>query len=427
MNPFPRNDAIEFAPLNEVEAEQQRLLQQHVQYCKTHSPFYREQLANHDPLSSPLESLPLTKKMEVSIRNSEFVAVDSAEVADIVFSSGTTGWPTKIVYTQGDLERLAYNEERAFNACGITASDIVLLTCTMDRCFIAGLAYFLGARAIGAAAIRNGHGTLEGHGEVIKHANPTTLIGVPSFLRKLGTYLTEQGMDLPAESVNKLVCIGEPLRDAQMQPLSVATDLESTWGAKVFSTYASSEIVTTFCECTEQAGGHLNPSLGMVEILDENGQPVPDGELGEVVVTPFGVQGMPLIRFRTGDISFINREPCNCGRTSPRLGPIIGRKNQLLKVQGTSLYPQAVFSVLDEMPEVSEYYLEVHAENKLSDRLVVHLAFSARPVAVEVVLRRLQARLRVKPEVIIEPVGDIRRVVFSPESRKPIRFLDLRG
>ncbi len=427
MNTFPRNDAIEFAPLDEVRAEEELLLRRHIQYCKEHSPFYRERLADVDPRSATLDSLPLTKKMEISIRNSEFVAVDSTEVADIVFSSGTTGWPTKIVYTQGDLERLAYNEERAFNACGITASDIVLLTCTMDRCFIAGLAYFLGARAIGAAAIRNGHGTLEGHGEVIKHANPTTLVGVPSFLRKLGTYLVEQGMDLPAGTVNKLVCIGEPLRDAQMRPLSVATDLETIWGAKVFSTYASSETVTTFCECTGQAGGHLNPALGMVEILDEDEQPVPDGESGEVVVTPFGVQGMPLIRFRTGDISFINREPCGCGRTSPRLGPILGRKNQLLKVQGTSLYPQAVFSALDEMPEVSEYYLEVYAENELSDRLVVHLSFFDRPVAVEIVLRRLQARLRVKPEVIVEPVADIRRVVFSPESRKPIRFLDLRG
>ena len=421
------NEAIEFAPLDEVQAVQNRLLKKHIQYCFESSPFYKERLAGIDLENVALESLPLTTKMEISIRNSEFVAVDSAEVADIVFSSGTTGWPTKIIYTQDDLERLAYNEERAFNACGITASDIVLLTCTMDRCFIAGLAYFLGARAVGAATIRNGHGTLEGHGEVLKHAAPTTVIGVPTFLRKLGNYLVEQGMDLSEGSVNKLVCIGEPLRDAQMQPLSVATDLERIWGAKVFSTYASSETVTTFCECTEQAGGHLHPSLGLVEIIDDDGNLVSDGELGEVVVTPFNVQGMPLLRFRTGDISFVNRQPCNCGRTSPRLGPIVGRKKQLLKVRGTSLYPQAVFSVLDEMPEVSEYYLEVYAEDALSDRLVVHLAFSDRPVAVDVVLRRLQARLRVKPEVVVEPVADIRRVVFTPESRKPIRFIDLRG
>ncbi|MEN7972728.1 MAG: AMP-binding protein [Verrucomicrobiota bacterium] len=428
MNLFARDDKIEFAPLSEVSGFQGQLLRKHLEYCRKQSPFYRELLADADlkAIQAPTP-LPLTDKMEVSIRNSEFVAVDSIEVADIVFSSGTTGWPTKVVYTQGDLDRLAYNEERAFNACGITASDIVLLTCTMDRCFIAGLAYFLGARAIGAAAIRNGHGTLEGHGEVIKHASPTTVVGVPSFLRKLGNHLKAQGMDLPAASVDKLVCIGEPLRDASMQSLPVAVELEEIWGAKAYSTYASSETVTTFCECTEQSGGHLHPALGMVEILDDEGNPVPDGGAGEVVVTPFGIEGMPLIRFRTGDISFVNREPCGCGRTSPRLGPIIGRKKQLLKVRGTSLYPQAVFSALDEMPEVSEYYLEVHSEGDLSDRLVVHLAFSSRPVEVEVMLRRLQARLRVKPELVIEPEADIRRVVFTPESRKPVRFIDLRS
>ena len=427
MTAFIRNDNLEFASADEVGAAQDQLLKKHVQYCLENSPFYKERLADRDIENISLKDLPLTDKMEVSIRNSEFVAVDPLEVGDIVFSSGTTGWPTKIMYSHGDLERLAYNEERAFNTCGLAPSDIVLLTCTMDRCFIAGLAYFLGVQAIGAASIRNGHGTMEGHGEVIKHTNPTTVVGVPSFLRKLGNYLLAQGMDLPSTSINKLVCIGEPLRDATMEPLPVAVDLEKIWGAKAYSTYASSETVTTFCECTEQAGGHLHPVLGLVEIVDDDGRPVPDGQSGEVVVTPFGVEGMPLLRFRTGDISFVNREPCGCGRTSPRLGPIVGRKKQLLKVRGTSLYPQAVFSALDEMPEVSEYYMEVHSDGDLSDRLVVHLAFSNRPVEVDVVLRRLQARLRVKPELIVEPEADIRRLVFTPESRKPVRFIDLRS
>ncbi len=430
MNSFARNDAIEFAAPDAVRDAQTQLLRQHLKYCHKNSPAYKTRLASRDFSTisiSDLHTLPLTDKSEISEQNDGFIAVEPTRIADIVFSSGTTGMPTQVIYTERDLERLAYNEERSFAACGIEVSDIVLLTCTMDRCFIAGLAYFLGARAIGAAAIRNGHGTLEGHHDVIRRVNPTTVIGVPSFLRKLGTYLVKQGMDLPAASINKLVCIGEPLRNTSMQPLSVAAELEALWGAKVFSTYASSETVTTFCECTEQSGGHIHPALGLVEILDEEGRPVPDGESGEVVVTPLDVQGMPLIRFRTGDISFVNRQPCRCGRTSPRLGPIIGRRNQLLKVRGTSLYPQAVFSALDEMPEVSEYYLEVHAEDALSDRLVIHLAFSARPVEVEVLLRRLQARLRVKPEVIVEPIDSIRRVVFTPESRKPVRFVDLRG
>ena len=429
MNTFLKKDSLEYAPSTEVKKEQERLLREHLDYAKKHSLYYEQRLQQIDPntfLLKDLATLPLTAKKEISEKNSAFIAVPPDQVADIVFSSGTTGKPTEIVYTKQDLARLGYNEERAFRACGITDSDIVLLTCTMDRCFVAGLAYFLGTHSIGATSIRNGHGTLESHYDVIRRVNPTTVIGVPSFLRKLGIYLQKKKFNLPASSINKLICIGEPLRDTRMNPLAVATDLEKIWGAKVFSTYASSEIVTTFCECTQQAGGHLHPALGLVEIVDDTGNPVPDGELGEIVVTPLCVQGVPLVRFCTGDISFITHKPCACGRTSPRLGPIVGRKNQLLKVRGTSLYPQAIFSALDEMPELSEYYLEVFAEEALSDRLVIHLAFTDHPVEIEELLRRLQARLRVKPEVIIQPEANIRKIVFSPESRKPIRFIDRR-
>jgi phenylacetate-CoA ligase len=429
MNEFLKNNDLESASLETVREVQERLLRKHIAYAKKSSPYYKKKLVDFDPVTfslADLEELPLTDKQTISEFNTDFIAVKSSEVADIVFSSGTTGTPTEVVYTERDLARLGYNEARAFRACGMSDLDTVLLTCTMDRCFVAGLAYFLGARAIGATSIRNGHGTLESHFDVIRRVNPTTVIGVPTFLRKLGFYLTQQGFNLRASSVNKLICIGEPLRNAQMEALVVATDLEKIWGAKVFSTYASSEIVTTFCECTQQAGGHLHPALGLVEILDESGKSVPDGESGEVVVTPLQVEGVPLVRFCTGDISFINREPCACGRTSPRLGPIIGRKNQLLKVRGTSLYPQAVFSALDEMGEISEYYLEVFAEEALSDRLVIHLSFTDHPVEIEELLRRLQARLRVKPEVIIEPESNIRKIIFTPKSRKPVRFIDKR-
>jgi len=429
MNPFLKKDTLEYAPLNEVKKKQEQLLRQHLHYSKKNSPYYAKKLKQINPNSfsiKNLETLPLTNKKDISQQNNAFIATPSNQIADIVFSSGTTGKPTKIVYTKQDLDRLAYNEERAFRACGITNSDIILLTCTMDRCFIAGLAYFLGTQSIGATSIRNGHGTLESHYDVIRRVNPTTVIGVPSFLRKLGIYLQKKKFNFSNSSINKLICIGEPLRNVHMKPLAIATDLEKIWNAKVFSTYASSEIVTTFCECTQQAGGHLHPALGIVEIIDEKGNPLPDGELGEVVVTPLCVQGVPLIRFCTGDISFITHKPCACGRTSPRLGPIVGRKNQLLKVRGTSLYPQAIFSVLDEMPELSEYYLEVSSETTLSDRLIIHLAFTNQPVEIDELLQRLQARLRVKPEVVIQSEANIRKIVFNPNSRKPIRFIDQR-
>ena len=127
-------------------------------------------------------------------------------------------------------------------------------------------------------------------------------------------------------------------------------NLEEVWGAKIYSTYASSETITSFCECTAQRGGHLHPDLAVVEIVNEQGEVLAPGETGEVVVTPLQIEGMPLLRFRTGDISFMVDEPCACGRFSPRLGPILGRKKQMIKFRGTTLYPNSLYAVLDSFP-----------------------------------------------------------------------------
>lgn len=408
---------------------QQDLLRRHLHYTCANSPYYRERLnaidMEHFTLAS-LSQLPLTDKSDFSRYNDQFQAVDDRAVADVVFSSGTTGQPTEIVYTQNDLDRLAYNEAQAFRACGMTDEDLVLLTCTMDRCFIAGLAYFLGARALGAAVIRNGHGTLVSHSDVIQRTSPTMVVGVPSFLRKLGGYITSQGIDLAASGIKRLVCIGESLRGRDLSLLTLGQELERLWGAKVYSTYASSETVTTFCECECRQGGHLSGDLGIVEIVDDAGQNVSPGDVGEVVVTPLQVEGMPLIRYKTGDISFISGTRCLCGRNTARLGPILGRRQQMMKIRGTSLYPQSVQAVLDELPQVKEYYLKVRSNEALSDHLTLYVALAGDPSQANDVLQVLQARLRVKPELTIVPIEEIRKVVYNPEFRKPIRFIDER-
>lgn len=403
------------------------LLQEHIAYCQTRSPFYRERLAGIDAKSITRETiaqLPLTDKNDISSQNDSFFAAPPEQVVDMVFSSGTTGYPVKVVYTENDLQRLAENERRSLSAAGLTADDTVLLTCTMDRCFIAGLAYYAGVRAIGAAAVRNGLGSLESHAEILRRTGATAIIGVPTFLRKLAGFLIGQGTDPAKLAVRKLVCIGEPLRDASMKPLKVARDLEELWSANVYSTYASSETITSFCECPEQAGGHLLEDLAVVEIVDENGAVLPDGEIGEVVMTPLRMEGMPLIRFRTGDLSFLMSEPCACGRRSPRLGPILGRKRQMMKICGTTLYPQAVFNALDEAGGISEYYIEVEACDELSDTLRIVLSMQDDGPVPDGMADYLQARLRVTPELLFKSESEVRARVFIPGSRKPVRFFD---
>lgn len=430
MNIDKRDIALEFADPAAIRTKQETLLRKHLRYCMENSPFYRSRLQgfSHEQFAlEDLDQLPLTDKADLSEDNDAFFAVEAERAVDLVFSSGTTGRPTKIIYTEADLARLAENERRSLLACGLTREDVVLLTCTIDRCFIAGLAYFSGVRALGATAVRNGLGSLESHAEVLRRSNATVLIGVPSFLRKLALYLDDHEIGAKTASVRKLVCIGEPVRDADMMPLPVYADLERLWGAAVYSTYASSETITSFCECTAQRGGHLLPDLGLVEIVDEQGRVRTDGGIGELVVTPLQIEGMPLLRFRTGDVSFLLDEPCACGRRTPRLGPILGRKKQLLKVRGTSIYPQAIFSVLDDLPYVGEYYIEVRSSGDLSDHVIVHLSSGQGSRDVAYVVREIQARIRIKPEVLIESEEDIRRVVFAPRARKPMRFLDRRG
>ena len=431
MTEIDRYRHIAFSAPDAIREVQENRLREHLTYCREHSPYYRRILNNSGlDLGSitldQLSGLPFTEKSDIEQYNDDFCAVPPAKIVDIVLSSGTTGRPTRLMYTDYDLQRLAYNEEKSFEGCGITADDTVLLTCTMDRCFVAGLAYFLGIRSLGAAAIRNGLSSLESHRGIIERMAPTVIVGVPTFLKKLGLYLQEIGIDPAKTAVSKLVCIGEPLRDKDLALLEVGDDLENIWQAKTFSTYASSEIVTTFCECTSQQGGHLHPDLAVVEIVNENGTVLPPETTGEVVVTPMAVEGMPLVRFRTGDMSFLINTPCSCGRFSARLGPILGRRKQMMKIRGTTLYPQAVYSVLEELNAVSEYYIMVTSESDLSDSMTVYAAVNDMSCTADTIQDRLQARLRVKPAVVITDEETIKQQVYTPKSRKPVHFIDRR-
>ncbi|NCD21870.1 MAG: phenylacetate--CoA ligase family protein [Spartobacteria bacterium] len=430
MKPLPQDFDLAFRSADEIQAVQERLLAAHLRQCRR-APFYRKTLAGvakpslrRFPLEA-LRDLPLTTKADLEARNDDFLAVPPEAVRDIVQSSGTTGRPTRVMYTARDLERLAYNEAVCFRGCGMGPGDRVLLTCTLDRCFVAGYAYHLGAQAVGACTIRSGLNLAEGHAAVIALQSPTFVVGVPGFLRKLGKHLHDLGR--PPQGIRGLICIGEPLRDAELRPTALSQDLERLWGAPAYSTYSSSEIVTSFCECVARCGGHAAPDLGIVEIVDADGHVLPPGQAGEVVVTPLGVEGMPLVRFRTGDVGYLAAEPCACGRQTPRLSPILGRRAQMLKIRGTTFYPATAFEVLNDVPEIGEYYLQVETTGG-EDQASVHLSLSPdRPETRRKIEDRLLARLRVRVQLCVEPEDDVRRQVYVAHSRKPIRFIDRRG
>jgi len=429
MSAYPHKTRLAFAAAETIQQQQERLLAQHLKHC-AQSRFYAKSLQKWACSKvtrvslDALQDIPLTSKRDFEKDNLAFLAVDSQKIRDIVQSSGTTGLPTQMMYTGRDLARLAYNEAVCFKGCGMKSTDRVLLTCTLDRCFVAGYAYCLGAQALGAATLRSGLNLVEGHASVIALMHPTFIVGVPNFLRKLGRHLHERG--IPPHGVRGLICIGEPLRDAWMKSTALTEELERLWNAPAFSTYSSSEIVTSFCECEAQQGGHAAPDLGIVEILDKKGHRLPAGETGEIVVTPLGVEGMPLVRFRTGDIGYLLEEPCSCGRQTPRLSPILGRSAQMLKVKGTTLYPATVFEALNGIPEVTEYLLRATREEG-GETLQVELSLAKdTPELRQQVEVALLARLRVRVGLKVMDEATLRKQVYQPQSRKPIRFLDLR-
>jgi len=418
---------LDFEDPATIRAEQTRLLNEHVAYCRAHSPYYRRILA--DVPDSPvtpesLAELPLTGKNELTEFNDEFLAVPPGEVADISFTSGTTGTPCRICCSGHDLKRLGFNDAKGFLAAGMKPGDRVLLTCTIDRCFLAGLAYCSGVVQMGGAAIRNGLNTIESHAEIMRQSRPDAIVGVPSFLAKLGEHLAQVGYD--ASSLRTLVCIGEPLRNRDLALTPLGRKLEQFFPGTAHSTYASSEIVTSFTECSARAGGHAPAELGIVEIVDEDGNVLPPGSVGEVVVTPLQVTAMPLLRFRTGDVSFLIPETgCSCGRNTPRLGPILGRKAQMLKIRGTTLFPNSFFTVLDALEDVSESYLEVSG-CALSDEIRVVASVRNPDCTAQFIAEQLYNRIRIHVPVALVPQDEARKKIFGT-SRKPVRFFDLRA
>jgi phenylacetate-CoA ligase len=425
------------APFGSVEAISactNRLLTRHVRYCYENSRFYRARfdqaglIPDDIQCVEDLRHLPFTTKADLAEHGEEMLCVPKRQIVDVCQTSGTTGTPVALLQTQRDLERLAYNEQMCFSSAGLTADDRVVVACSIDRCFMAGLAYFEGLRRIGAMAIRSGAGNPSMIAEAVLAYRPSAIVGVPSMLFETARLLQRRGLDPSSLGVGRLVCIGEPVRDVNLAPSALGGRLARIWAAQVLGTYASTEMATSFAECAQGCGGgHILPDLIAVEIVDEAGRTVEPGQLGEVVATPLQVTGMPLLRLKTGDVAARLTGACPCGRRTDRLGPVVGRKAQMLKVRGTTLYPTAVFAVLQDLEGVCNYYLEIHQDYELSDRprVIVGLEPGAN-LSVEQIADRIRAAVRVKLEVVLGSAQDIRERTRVEGRRKPVLVFDYR-
>lgn len=414
----------EFMIENELNSTVEKALQKALSYAGAHSPFYIDHFSTIDLVSFSWEAIPFTTKEDLSTRNDDFRCVPLSEVAEYVTTSGTSGKPVTIYLTRTDLERLAENEKSSFELTGAKAGDIFQLMTTIDKQFMAGLAYYLGVQALKAGMIRIGPGVPALQWESILKYKPNILIAVPSFIINLIDYAKQHEIDFKESSVKSIICIGEPIREDDLTYNILGKRITDQWDVELFSTYASTEMGAAFTECKAHQGCHLNEELLFLEVLDDEGNPVADNETGEIVITTLGTTGTPLIRYKTGDVARIYKTPCSCGKKSPRLGSILGRKNQLIKFKGTTIYPNAIYEIFDGIPAVSCYKVEVSKDYMNNDVITVLLEKKIEYSAdLQHIIEQCKSKLRVVPHFVFLETDYLRSQVYKNHMRKPEKIV----
>ena len=424
---------IEKASPEEIKKFQEEKLRETLAYVSLHSPYYKRLFSEHtiDPSKisclEDLKQIPPTTKADIQKYNDDFICVPKEQLIDYVTTSGTLGDPVTFALTDKDLERLAYNEALSFACSGVRSNHVLQLMTTIDRRFMAGLAYFLGARKLGAGIVRVGAGVPELQWDSILKFKPDYLIAVPSFLLKLIDYAKANAIDLSSVSVKGAICIGEPVRHEDFSLNTLSQKITDQWPIQLYSTYASTEMNTAFAECEAQQGGHLHPELIIAELLDENDEEVSSGEIGELVITTLGVEGMPLVRFKTGDMVRAHKEPCSCGRNTLRLGPVVGRKNHMIKYKGTTLYPQAMYNALNGFHEIKNYQIEISSNVLGTDEILIRIvAENDSEKLLHVIKDHIRAKLRVTPKLEFIDAETLVKLQLPEGQRKPILLVDKR-
>jgi len=338
--------------------EEERLAEQ-VSRCYERSPFYRRKLEDagvrpeHVERLEDLAALPFTTKEELRASQAEsppygdYVCVDGIEIVRVHLSSGTTGKPVVMPYTERDVATSAEVGARAFWAAGVRPDD-TLLHCLSYSFYTGGISDHAALEATGAAMIPVGLGQSGRVLELWRDLRPTALFSTITYPVHLAETAAERGLDPRSLGLAKLVVTGEP----GGQIAATRRRLEELWGAEVGDTYGLSEVWGTVAgECEERDGLHFSgQDAALVELIDpESGEQVPmkEGTRGELVFTHLYREAAPLIRFRSRDVAEVLGVDCPCGRTGFRFR-VVGRSDDMFRVRGVNVFPSAVEELMRE-------------------------------------------------------------------------------
>jgi len=365
----PELETLSRERLEKLQDERLRFV---VGYVYERVPFYRQRLdeAGVDPKAfgglKDLHKLPFTRKDHLR-ENYPFglFAVPREEVARIHASSGTTGKPTVVGYTKKDLQVFAEVVARSLAAAG-ARPGMMLHNAYGYGLFTGGLGLHGGAEALGMTVVPVSGGMTERQVMLIQDFRPEVISCTPSYAQTLAEEFRKRGVSPEALSLEYAVLGAEPWTEA------IRKQVDEGLGVRSTNIYGLSEIIGPGVanECVEERqGSHIWEDHFLPEVVDpDTGEPLPEGKVGVLVLTNLTKEAMPLLRYWTGDLTFLTYEPCACGRTHVRMGPILGRTDDMLIIRGVNVYPTQVEAVLLGIPEVVPYYqIVVRREGTLDE------------------------------------------------------------
>ncbi|MDX2480528.1 MAG: phenylacetate--CoA ligase [Desulfuromusa sp.] len=425
------NDDFETLPREAIESLQLKRLQQTVEKVYAAVPFYRDSFnklgikpADIKSLAD-LQRLPFTLKQDM--RDSYpygLFAVPLEQIVRIHASSGTTGKPTVVGYTRRDIKNWTELMARSFVAAGTNRGDIIHNAYGYGL-FTGGLGAHYGAERVGASVIPMSGGNTKKQLMIMQDFGSTVLTCTPSYSLYLAEAAAEEGIDIRKLKLKVGIFGAEPWSEKMRQ------EIEAKLNIKAVDIYGLSEILGpgVGIECIEaQNGLHLWEDHFIPEIINpETGEVLPDGEKGELVITTITKEGIPLIRYRTRDITRIMKEPCICGRTHARIERLSGRSDDMLIIRGVNVFPSQIESVLFNVEGVEPHYQLIVERDGNLDTLEVQVEVNEQTFSDEIkILQGLTNRIRkdikdllgvtckvrlVEPKTIARSEGKAKRVI----------------
>ena len=390
----------------EMEALQLTRLKETVSRVYEKVPYYRAKMEQagvkpeHIQTLADLQKLPFTTKQDMrDTYPFGLFAVPQDEIVRIHASSGTTGKPTVVGYTRGDLETWTDCVSRIACMGGASAKDVAQI-CFGYGMFTGALGLHYGLEKIGAAIVPSSTGNSEKQLMYMKDFNASLLVATPSYALRLAEVARENGINPITDLHIKTALVGsELLTDAMRE------EMHAAWGrdVKITSNYGMSELMGPGVsgECLEHCGMHINEDYFIPEIIDSaTGETLPIGEKGELVITCIKKEGLPLIRYRTKDITRLFYEPCKCGRTTCRMENLSGRSDDMLKIRGVNVFPGQIEEVVLSIPELGPHYEIIVEREGYADKLTVRVELNKETDSFAE-LQRIENTTRSKLKVIL--------------------------